>query len=187
MIINSEGLKEHYKKASKKDVNNIKCYKTLKNLKFIEFPHLGFDELNKIIKKISNLTGGILLIDYGYLDDLNKSTLQAVMKNKKIDIKTSLSINIGKSDITFLVNFKLLKEFFLKKNLSVKKIVSQKFFLERMGILERSLILKKKLSFDQKNYMDDTLTRLLHKKSMGNLFKVIFAFKSKKDNFLGFD
>ena len=150
-------------------------------------PKLGFEELNKIIKKINHLSGGILLIDYGYLGELNKSTLQAVMKNKKIDIKTSLSKSIGKADITSLVNFKLLKEFFLKKHLSVKKIVSQKFFLERMGIIERSLILKKNLSFDQKNYMNNTLTRLLHKKTMGNLFKVIFAFKSKKDNFLGFN
>ena len=33
-----------------------------------------------------------------------------------------------------------------------------------MGILERSLILKKKLSFDQKNYMDDTLTDFYIKK-----------------------
>ncbi len=185
--INKDGLKEYYKKASKEDVSNIKSYKTLKNLKFIEFPKLGFEELDKIIKKINHLSGGILLIDYGYLGELNKSTLQAVMKNKKIDIKTSLSKNIGKADITSLVNFKLLKEFFFKNNLSVKKIVSQKFFLERMGIIERSLILKKNLSFDQKNYMDNTLTRLLHKKTMGNLFKVIFAFKSKKDNFLGFN
>ena len=33
-------------------LKNIKSFKTLKNLKFIEFPKLGFKELNKIIKKI---------------------------------------------------------------------------------------------------------------------------------------
>jgi len=34
--------------------------------------------------------------------------------------------------------------------------------------------------------MSDTLRRILHKELMGELFKVIFAFKSKNGNFLGF-
>ena len=55
-----------------------------KNQNFIEFPKLGFLELNKIIKKISALSGGILLIDYGYLKPFSKDTLQTVMKNKKL-------------------------------------------------------------------------------------------------------
>ena len=36
-----------------------------------------------MIKRINIFSGGILLVDYGYLDVTNKSTLQAVMKNKK--------------------------------------------------------------------------------------------------------
>ena len=51
--------------------------------------------------------------------------------------------NLGRADITYLVNFSLLKEFF-KKKLKVKKIVSQKFFLEKMGIIQRAKILEKK-------------------------------------------
>ena len=35
----------------------------------------------------------------------------------------------------------------------------------------------------QKDYMSLTLMRLLHKDFMGELFKVIFAFKNKKNNF----
>ena len=74
----------------------------------------------------------------------------------------------------------------MKNNLKVKKVITQKEFLEKMGIVERAKILEKKMDLKQKNYMLSTLNRLLNKKLMGDLFKVIFAFKSKSDNFLGF-
>ena len=136
--------------------------------------------------KISKLSGGILLIDYGYLNINNSSTIQAVMQNKKISTKGMLS-NLGKADITSLVNFNLLKEYFFKKNLKVKKVVTQKFFLERMGIIERAQILEKKMTNKQQKYMEDTLARLLEKKQMGSLFKVIFGYKSKNNDFFGFE
>ena len=173
-------------KAKKNDVKLIKKFEALKGLNFIEFPKLGFDEMDKIIKKIKKLTGGILLIDYGYLKIINKSTLQSVMKNKKLDVKHMFDY-LGEADITSLVNFKLLKEYFYKKNLKVKNIVTQKFFLEKMGIIERAKILEKKMSNKQKDYMSITLKRLLDRDLMGELFKVIFAFKSKKTNYLGFN
>mgnify|MGYP001182581267 FL=1 len=185
-IINKKSrLDETYHKASSKDFSEIKSFKTLKNLKFIEYPKQGFKELDKIVHKISELGGGIMLIDYGYLNLVNKSTLQTVMNNKKMNIN-SLFKNLGRVDITYLVNFTLLKEYFLKKKLKVKNIVSQKFFLEKMGIIQRAKILEKKMTQKQEEYMSLTLMRLLHKDLMGDLFKVIFAFKSKKNNFLGF-
>ncbi len=184
--INSiSGLSETYQEASKEYISQIKSFKVLNNHKFIEYPKIGFLELEKILRKISKLTGGILLIDYGYLNVFNKSTLQAVMKNKKMPMNSLLK-NLGKADITYLVNFSLLNEFFIKKNFKVEKIVNQKFFLEKMGILERAKILKKKMSQKEKKRLDSTLMRLLHPKLMGNLFKVIFAYKSKRNNFLGF-
>ena len=185
-MINHQGLHETYRIAYKKDVDLIKSFKVLKNSNFIEYPKLGFGELEKIINKISDLTGGVLLIDYGDFNLVNKSTLQTVMKNKKINIKNFFH-NLGKADVTSLVNFSLLQEFFLKKKLKVKKIVSQKFFLERMGIMERVKILEKNMTEKQKVYNTNTLNRLLNKRSMGELFKVIFAFKGKKSKFLGFN
>ena len=185
-IINSiSKLDQTYKKASVDDVIKIKKFKVFKGLKFIEYPKLGFVELDNIIKKINKLSGGILLIDYGYLNMVNKSTLQSVMNNKKINMD-SLIKNLGKADITSLVNFKLLKEYFKKKNLKVKGAVSQKFFLEKMGIIERARILEKNMTAKQKDYMSITLMRLLDKNLMGTLFKVIFGFKSHKNDFLGF-
>ena len=176
-------IDEVYKKASNKDVLLIKKFKILKNLKFVEFPKLGLNELNKIIKKISKLGGGLLLIDYGYLTPENKNTLQSVIKHKKND----LLYNLGKADITSLVNFNLLYEHFIKNNLKVKKIVTQKFFLEKMGILARANNLSQKMSFKEQSNLYFRLKRLLDRKLMGDLFKVIFTYKSKKDNFLGFE
>ena len=186
-IINNKGeLMEKYRSASYNDILKIKSFKNLKDLKFIEYPKLGFKELSRITKIISKQSGGILLIDYGYINFTNRSTLQAVINNKKVKIN-SLNKNFGKMDITYLVNFNLLKEYFLKKKLNVKNIVSQKFFLEKMGIIERAKILEKKMNKKQKNYMNITLLRLLHKELMGDLFKVIFAFKNGNKNFLGFN
>ena len=95
--------------------------------------------------------------------------------------------NLGKADVTSLVNFNLLKEYFNKNNLKVKKIVTQKFFLERLGIIERAKNLEKKMTNKQQKYMKETLNRLLEEKEMGNLFKVIFAYNLKNNNFYGFE
>ena len=175
-------IDEIYKKASGKYVSQIKKFRILKNLKFVEFPKLGLDELNKIIKKISKLQGGLLLIDYGYLKTKNKNTLQSLIKHKR----NRLLDNLGKADITSLVNFNLLNEYFIKNNLKVKKVVTQKFFLEKMGIIERANNLSQNMSFKEQSNLYLRLKRLLNTKLMGSLFKVIFTYKFKKDNFLGF-
>ena len=167
---------EIHKKTSNKNISLIKTFKCLKNLKFIELPELGLGELKKIIKKISKLNGGLLLIDYGYLQPKNRSTLQSIMKHKR----NKLLENLGKADITSLVNFKLLDEFFVKNHLKVKEIVTQKFFLEKMGIIERANNLSKKMKFREQTNLYYRLKRLIDVKLMGELFKVIFAYKFKK-------
>ncbi|OUV60000.1 MAG: hypothetical protein CBC88_03430 [Candidatus Pelagibacter sp. TMED128] len=182
LLNKKDEINEIYKKASRKDIAQIKKFKILKNLKFVEFPKLGLDELNKIIEKISILNGGLLLIDYGYLIPKNKNTLQSLINHKK----NNLLNNLGEADITSLVNFKLLNEYFIRKRLKVKKIVTQKFFLEKMGIIERANNLSQKMSFKEQSNLYLRLKRLLDTKLMGNLFKVIFTYKSKKNNFLGF-
>ncbi len=186
IIENKFDINETFIKSSYKDKAQIQSFKTLKKLKFIEYPKKGFLELNPIMKKILNLSGGILLIDYGYLNSNNSNTIQAVMNNKKISM-SSMFNNLGKTDITSLVNFNLLKEYFIKNNLKVKKIVTQRFFLERMGIIERVKILEKKMTNKQRKYMEVTLSRLLGENQMGNLFKVIFAYKNKNNDFFGFE
>ena len=178
----NKNIKEIFTIASTQSVKIIKSYKSLKNLKFIEFPQLGLQELKKINKKISKLGGCILLIDYGYLKPNDQNTLQSVMKHKK----NRLLDNLGKADITSHVNFALLSEFFKKDGLKVKKVISQKQFLERMGILERAQIMSNKMKFREQSDVYLRLKRLLGSNYMGDLFKVIMAYKFKNNNFAGF-
>ena len=122
------------------------------------------------------------LIDYGYLRSNNFNTLQSVINHKK----NNIFYKLGKADITAHVNFELLKEFFLKKKLKVKNITSQKRFLENMGILERAEIIAKKMKFREQSDLYLRIKRLLSPKLMGDLFKVILAYKFKDNNFVGF-
>ena len=135
-----------------------------------------------MIRKILNSNGCILLIDYGYLRPNNQDTLQSVLKHKKNYILS----NLGKADVTSQVNFTLLSEFFKKNKLSVKNITTQKEFLINMGIQERAEIISKKMTFGEKSNLYFRLKRLLSPRLMGDLFKVILAYKSNHKNFLGF-
>ena len=64
----------------------IKEFKVFKKAKFIEYPKMGINELDKMIKIISKLKGGVLLIDYGYLNQKNKNTNQTVFKHRRNDL-----------------------------------------------------------------------------------------------------
>ena len=183
-MLNKENkINEFFKKASKKDVLDIKSYGSLKNLKFIEFPKYGLEELKKIVKKILKLKGCLLLIDYGYLKPENQNTLQSIMGHKK----NYLLNNLGKADVTSHVNFQLLKEFFLKNNLRIKKIVPQQQFLKNMGIIERAEIISGKMKFREQSDLYLRLKRLLNSKLMGELFKVTLTYKAKSNKFFGFN
>jgi len=94
--------------------------------------------------------------------------------------------NIGSADITSLVNFNLLKTYFKKKNLKTNNIITQEFFLKKMGIINRAQILSKKMNFKEKTELYYSLQRLLNPKQMGELFKLIFAFKLEKKFTTGF-
>ena len=68
----------------------------------------------------------------------------------------------------------------------VNNVVSQSFFLKKMGILKRAEILSQTMNFKEKSDLYYRLERLLSSKYMGELFKVICAFKIKKNFLLGF-
>ena len=178
----NKDIKEIFTRASPASIKIIKSYKSLKNLKFIEFPQFGLQELKKINKKISKLGGCVLMIDYGYLKPNNQNTLQSVMNHKR----NSLLDNLGEADVTAHVNFALLSEFFKKDGLKVKKIITQRQFLKRMGILERAQIMSSKMKFREQSDLYLRLKRLLGSNYMGDLFKVIMAYKFNNNDFAGF-
>ena len=175
-------IKTFFKKTNLKTIKKLRKFNLIKNQSFIEFPKQGLKELDLITRTIKKLNGGLLLIDYGFLKQEGADTLQSVKNHKK----NMLLKNIGDADITSLVNFNLLRNYFKIKNLKTNNIVTQEFFLKKMGILDRAEILSQKMNFQEKSETYYRLQRLLNPKQMGELFKVIFAFKLKKKFSTGF-
>ena len=179
---NNTKISTSFKKADLKSIIELKKYDLLKEQYFIEFPKQGLAELKLIINTIKKLSGGLLLIDYGFLKQQSKNTLQSV-KNHKTNMMFE---NVGNADITSLVNFNLLENYLKKKNLKVNNVVTQEFFLKKMGIINRAEKVSQKMNFKKKSELYLRLQRLLNPKQMGKLFKVISAFKLKKKFSLGF-
>jgi NADH dehydrogenase [ubiquinone] 1 alpha subcomplex assembly factor 7 len=171
-----------FKKANSKTITELKKYNLLKEQSFIEFPKQGLIELSQIITAIKKLNGGLLLIDYGFLKQQSKSTLQSIKNHKQ----NMIFDNVGNADITSLVNFNLLENYLRKKKLKVNNVVSQETFLKKMGIIHRAQMVSQRMNFKEKSDLYLRLQRLLNPKQMGKLFKVISAFKLKKKFSIGF-
>ena len=136
------------------------------NNKLIELSEHRANYVDKISSKISSNNGVSIIIDYGYIESLNKSSLQAVKLHKKV----KLFDNIGESDITSLVDFTSLQKGFGKNDI-ISNITNQSDFLLKYGILERGEVLIK--SGASKEKIDFQLTKLISDKEMGSLFKVL--------------
>ena len=142
-----------------------------KNVNFIEYSPEIFNFLKNISRLIKKYKDNCFMtIDYGYSDDYFKDTLQALKKHKKVSIYD----DPGNSDITYLVNFKLLNEIFKRNSLPNILNMTQSKFLINNGILLRLENAKKNLT-NQKNRtkLEMAVNRLIDPKQMGTLFKVL--------------
>ena len=153
-----------------------------KGQEIIEYSPDTFKYLKTINDIIEKNTGGILIIDYGYLDLKMQETLQAVNNHKYSDILE----NIGNSDITYNINFNLFKNFTNQFQNLDSIITSQKKFLTSMGILQRAEIISKNMPFSKKTDLFYRIRRLIDEKQMGELFKVMLIKNSKNKFKTGF-
>jgi len=170
------------KKVDIKKIEKKINFKISKNQNFIEYSELSFEYLKVISKMIKINSGGLLLIDYGYLGKKMKNTLKAI-SNHKFD---NILDNIGNVDITHNINFILFKQFIKKQGGLENNLTTQKNFLTKLGIKDRAEIISKNENFLRKADIFYRLNRLIDKKQMGNLFKVMLI-KNKKNKFkLGF-
>ena len=157
-------------------------FKISQGQKFIEYSPLSMKYLKSISELIKNNGGGLLAIDYGYIDPKMKNTLKSIKKHKL----TNVLDNFSKSDITYDINFKIMEKIIKKLGLKVNGITNQKNFLQKLGILERAEIVSKNLPFSKKANIYFRVKRLIHENSMGKLFKVIFATKKNTQFKTGF-
>ena len=149
-----------------------------KNQNIIEYSPVTFKYLKIICGIIQKNNGGILIIDYGYLNSKMYETLQAVNNHKYSNVLE----NIGNSDITYNISFNLFQKF-TNQFYNLKSIVTnQKKFLTSMGILQRAEIISKNISFSKKTDLFYRIRRLIDKNKMGELFKVMLI-KNKKNKF----
>ncbi|MCE3255096.1 MAG: hypothetical protein K0R25_590 [Rickettsiaceae bacterium] len=122
-------------------------------------------ELSEAIKK----TGGIgLIIDYGYVENEMRNTLQAVSNHQYCDILKE----VGESDLTALVDFSSLQKTALQNNLKTS-IVSQREFLIALGIEARRENLLIGKNDEKRSLINSAIDRLIDKEQMGELFKVL--------------
>ena len=153
-----------------------------KNQKIIEFSPLTYKYLNIISEKINTFQGGLLIIDYGYFKKKMRDSLQSIYKHNFNNVLD----NFGKSDITYNLNFFLLKKIVKKLNLKVAGLTNQRNFLTKLGILERAEILAKNLQFSKKADIYYRIKRLIDRNFMGELFKVMFVTRKNIKFKLGF-
>ena len=153
------------------------------NQKFIEYSPLATKYLKTIIKKIKLNNGGILIIDYAYLEKEMKNTLQAVSKHKYCNVLKSFR----HSDITYNLSFNLINKIIKKLGPCSSLSTTQKKFLTKLGILDRAEILSKNMLFSEKADIYFRIKRLIDESQMGNLFKVMFITNHKNKFKLGFE
>ena len=181
-ISNKKKLSFTNKKVNVKALEKKINFKISEKQNFIEYSPLGIKYLIDILKLIKKNKGGLLIIDYGYFNKKMRDTLQAVHKQKYSKVLE----NIGKSDLTYNINFYLIKKItnnFRKLDIN---FTSQKNFLTNLGIQQRAEIISKDKTFIEKADIFYRLKRLINAKEMGDLFKVMLI-KDSSNNFqIGF-
>jgi len=157
-------------------------YKFSDKQNFLEYSPLGFKYLKDIFKFIKKNNGGLLIIDYGYFDKKMQDTLQAIYRKRYSKVLE----NIGKSDITYNINYYFIKkiaENFKELNIN---FTSQKKFLTNLGIHQRAEMICKNKTFSETSDIFFRLKRLIDKKEMGDLFKVMLIKKANNKSQIGF-
>ncbi len=133
-------------------------------------------DMPKLMKKISNLvSGGALLIDYGYELPNYGDTLQAIKQQKYTTILPpleSLTCPDSMPDLSAHVNFAAVAN---EMTLQPLQLMTQHEFLSSMGgALRLQKLLQKAKSKKQKIELTQAYQRI--SQQMGQLFKVLMAY-----------
>ena len=166
-----------------KDIDKDLGFEISKDQEIIEYSPSSFEYLKDISNLIKKNDGGILIIDYGYLNLKMEETLQAIKNHKHSNILE----DIGDSDITYNINFNLFERFIDQFDDLNFIITNQKKFLTSMGIIQRAEIISENIPFSKKSDLFYRIRRLIDEKQMGELFKVMLIKKKKNKFKTGFE
>ena len=165
-----------------KKIEKIVGYKISKNQDFLEISYDAMKYINIISNKINKFGGGILIIDYGYIEEKMKNTLRGIQNHKIVNILS----NYKKCDITYSLAFNFFKKIGKKYKLKVSGLTTQGNFLKSLGIMHRAEIVSKNLPFTKKADIYYRINKLIDKKLMGQIFKVMLLTNSKTKFNIGF-
>ena len=154
-----------------------------KDQEVIEYSPSSFEYLKDICGIIKKNDGGILIIDYGYLNSKMHETLQAINKHKYSNVLE----DIGKSDITYNINFNIFEKYTSQFDGLNSVFSNQKKFLTSMGIIQRAEIVSENIPFSKKSDLFYRIRRLIDEKQMGELFKVMLIKKTSNKFKTGFE
>ena len=97
------------------------------------------------------------------------STLQSVFNHRP----SNLLDNVGRQDITSLVDFKKFIKIAKSFNLHINTYCTQKDFLLSNGMLERKNKVIQKCTAEQRRTVEVGYKRLIDKKQMGSIYKFL--------------
>lgn len=124
--------------------------------------------VSEIARRLHQVPGAALMIDYGYSAPSGLPTLQAVQNHRPVDLLTEP----GAVDISAHVDFSALAAQGKSKGLAVHGPVDQGIFLRRLGAEIRCKQLEMAAP-DKAEIIRKGVARLIEPEQMGALFKVI--------------
>ena len=170
-LINGAWHENHVRRTERGKLE-IVSIDTCRNFSKNSVPEGGIIEIcdaaTKVMKAIvSMLTrhgGAGVIVDYGYLQPVYRSTIQAVKDHHYCDFLS----NVGECDISTCVDFNALLE---TAGDVAQEVITQREFLHRFGIRERLEMLLKNATEQQAKDLKNSYLRLTE--NMGTLFKVL--------------
>ena len=130
----------------------------------VEICDAAVETMKNISAMLRKHGGAGVIIDYGYLQPVYRSTIQAVKSHQYCDFLS----NVGECDISVCVDFNAL---YKAAGDVAKEVITQREFLYRFGIRERLAMLLKNATEQQTTDLKKSYLRLTE--NMGTLFKVL--------------
>ena len=125
--------------------------------------------MREMATRVRHHGGAGLVIDYGYLGDAHRDTLQAV----KSHLFHPVLKDPGNADVTAHVDFTSLMDVARGTGATPWGLATQGEFLQRMGAELRLEMLLKTSGQEQREGLISGLSRLVSPQAMGDLFKVM--------------
>ena len=157
---------QHSLVKNEKILNKLAKYK---NNNIVELSEYRENFFRKMCDFVSKSSGSIIVIDYGYRQFPKTFTLQSVFNHQP----SNLLDNLGKQDITSLVDFNTLVNIAKNYNFNVDTFCNQKEFLSANGILERKNKITKNCTNAQRKTIENECDRLIDEKQMGSFIKFL--------------